>query len=89
MLICSPRWLFIHPGLLLGALGLTGGLALLPGPVPCRARRFDTNTLLVCAMMLLLGHQLISLGTVAKIYAVQIGMHPKSRTSDTLRVISV
>jgi len=43
--------------------------------------------LLVCAMMLLLGHQLVSLGTVAKIYAVQIGLHPQSRTSDALRTV--
>jgi hypothetical protein len=66
-------------------LGLAGGLALLPGPVRVGHVGFDTNTLLVCAMMLLLGHQLVSLGTVAKFYAVQIGMHPPSRSSDALR----
>ena len=85
MLICSPRWLFIIPGLALAALGLAGGLALLPGPVHVGRVGFDTNTLLVCAMMLLVGHQLVSLGVVAKFYAVQIGMHPPSRSSDTLR----
>ena len=87
MLICSPRWLFIYPGLVLTVLGLVGGLALVPGPVRVGHIGFDTNTLLVCAMMLLMGHQLVSLGTVAKFYAVQIGMHPKTRSSDALHVI--
>jgi len=87
MLICSPRWLFVYPGLVLAGLGLAGGVALLPGPVRVGHIGFDTNTLLVCAMMLLMGQQLISLGTVAKFYAVQIGMHPQTRSSDALRVI--
>lgn len=87
MLICSPRWLFIYPGLVLAVLGLAGVVALLPGPVRIGHVGFDTNTLLVCAMMLLMGHQLVSLGTVAKFYAVQIGMHPQTRNSDVLRVI--
>ncbi|HET7086186.1 MAG TPA: glycosyltransferase family 2 protein [Rhizomicrobium sp.] len=85
MLICSPRWLFVYPGMLLAMLGIAGAALLLPGPVRIGHIGFDTNTLLVCAMMLLLGHQLISLGTVAKIYAVQIGLHPQSRSSEALR----
>src|SRR5262249_20591412 len=71
--------------MLLAILGLAGGLMLLPGPVRIGHVGFDTNTLLVSAMMLLLGHQLVSLGTVAKIYAVQIGLHPQSRSSDAVR----
>ena len=85
MLICSPRWLFIYPGLVLVMLGTAGGLVLLRGPVRFGHVGFDTNTLLVCAMMLLLGHQLVSLGTVAKFYAVQIGMHPRTRSSENLQ----
>jgi glycosyltransferase involved in cell wall biosynthesis len=87
MLICSPRWLFIYPGLLLFVLGLTGALALWPGPIHVGHVGFDTNTLLVCAMMLLLGQQLVSLGTAAKFYAVQIGMHPQTRGAERLRSI--
>lgn len=85
MLICSPRWLFVYPGLLLFALGLVGGLAMWRGPVHIGHVGFDTNTLLVCSMMLLLGHQLVSLGAVAKLYAVQIGMHPQTRGAKMLR----
>lgn len=87
MLICSPRWLFVYPGLALFFLGLAGALALLPGPIHAGHMGFDTNTLLVCAMMLLLGHQLASLGTVAKFYAVEIGMHPQTRSTDVLRSV--
>jgi glycosyltransferase involved in cell wall biosynthesis len=85
MLICSPRWLFVYPGVLLFALGLAGSLMLWPGPVHAGHVSFDTNSLLVCAMLLLLGHQLVSLGTVAKFYAVQIGMHPQTRSTQMLR----
>jgi glycosyltransferase involved in cell wall biosynthesis len=87
MLICSPRWLFIYPGLLLLVLGLAGALTLWPGPIRVGHVGFDTNTLLVFAMMLLLGHQLVSLGAVAKFYAVQIGMHPLTRDTEKLRSI--
>jgi len=84
MLICSPRWLFLYPGLLLALGGLGGMLALLHGPFRVGHVGFDTNTLLVCAMALLLGHQLMSLGAIAKLYAVQIGMHPRSGSADIL-----
>jgi hypothetical protein len=87
MLICSPRWLFIYPGLFLFFLGLAGGLVLWPGPIHIWHVGFDTNTLLVCAMMLLLGHQLVSLGTVAKFYAMQIGMHPQTRGAQMLHSV--
>jgi glycosyltransferase involved in cell wall biosynthesis len=87
MLICSPRWLFIYPGIVFIVAGGGGGIALLPGPVRVGHVAFDTNTLLVCAMMLLLGHQLVSLGTVAKFYAMQIGMHPQSPIVKAMRVI--
>jgi glycosyltransferase involved in cell wall biosynthesis len=76
MLIFSPRWLFIYPGLALGLAGVIGTAALLPGPVHLGAIGFDTNTLLVSVMLILLAHQLISMGVVAKTYAIQIGMHP-------------
>ena len=84
MLICSPLWLFLYPGLVTALTGLIGMLALLPGAIHLGRVSFDTNTLLVSAMLLLLGQQLISLGAVAKIYAVQIGMHPQSRRSEKL-----
>lgn len=88
MLICSPRWLFIYPGLLLMAAGLLGFIALLPGPINFGHVIFDTNTLLVCAMMLLMGHQITNLGIVAKLFALQIGMHPStsSREMNALRL---
>jgi len=85
MLICSPRWLFLYPGLAMATIGLLGMLLLLPGAVHIAHVSFDTNTLLVCAMLLLLGQQLVSLGTVAKFYAVQIGMHPRSRSAERLQ----
>jgi glycosyltransferase involved in cell wall biosynthesis len=88
MLICSPRWLFVYPGLLLMVAGLLGFVALLPGPIHLGRVMVDTNTLLVCAMLLLMGHQIVSLGVVAKLFALQIGMHPPlpSRGLDALRL---
>jgi len=78
MLIFSPRWLFLYPGLLLGSIGMIGTAALLPGPLQLGAIGFDTNTLLISVMLILLAHQLVSMGVVAKVYSAQIGMHPNT-----------
>jgi hypothetical protein len=77
LLICSPRWLFIAPGLVLMVLGLVGGLALLPGPVRFGQIAFDTNTLLISVMMVLLGHQVTSFGVIANIFVMQSGIAPR------------
>lgn len=74
LLVFSPRWLFYVPGLVLSLVGLAGFALLLPGPVDVAGITFDTNTLLVCTMMLLVGFQAIFFAIHAKAYATSVGL---------------
>jgi len=82
MLLFSPRWLFLVPGLILTLLGLALGLRLMVGPV--RAGRFllDTNTLLVCSMATIVGLQLCFFGLFTRIFAIQAGLLPDAGISN-------
>lgn len=81
MLLFSPRWLFLVPGLVLAFLGLAIGLRLMAGPVLVGRLRFDTNTLLVCSMATLVGLQLCFFGLFTRIFAIQSGLLPDAGLS--------
>jgi len=76
MLLFSPRWLFLVPGSVLALFGAVAGGALLFGPVQVGAVGFDTNTLLVCAMAVLLGFKLMVLAIFSKAFAISEGLLP-------------
>ncbi|HXI95494.1 MAG TPA: glycosyltransferase family 2 protein, partial [Candidatus Acidoferrum sp.] len=59
MLLFSPRWLFLYPGLALFAFGILLSLALLPGPLYLGSLRLDIHTLLVAGFLALLGYQMV------------------------------
>lgn len=81
MLLFSPRWLFLYPGILILTLGLAGSSILLAGPVRLGSITLDTHTLLAFSMTLIVGLQLILLALFTQTYASQIGMLPmNSRT---------
>jgi glycosyltransferase involved in cell wall biosynthesis len=74
-LMCSPRWLFLYPGLLLVVLGLVGyGLAL-PGTTLFGAT-LDAHTLLVASLALLTGQQAILFALFTRTFAVSEGLMP-------------
>lgn len=68
LLIHSPNWLFIWPGLLLFLIGLSGGAALTVGPVNIGNVVLDVNTLVYFATSLLLGLQMLSFGAFTKLF---------------------
>lgn len=79
LLLFSPNWLFVFPGLLLLAAGLLGELVLLPGPLVLGKHAVDVHTMLYCAGGAVMGFQLILFGVMAKVFAVQQGVLPMSR----------
>lgn len=79
MLLFSPKWLFFIPGLLLFSLGLCGFIVLMTGPVTIKDVTFDTNTLLVCATMMLIGFQALFFAVFTKAFAVRFGILPPDR----------
>jgi hypothetical protein len=84
MLLFSPRWLFFIPGCVLFVLGLLMTAILLPGPLLIGGVNFDTNTLLVSAMAILVGFKLIMFWVFAKVFAVSSGLLPPDPRSERL-----
>ncbi|MBE7470373.1 MAG: glycosyltransferase family 2 protein [Anaerolineae bacterium] len=76
MLLYSPRWLFLYPGIVLMVLGLGVGLWLLPGPRMIGNVTFDVHTLLFAGLAVLMGFQSITLAVFTKIFAVIEGLLP-------------
>src|SRR5207249_154257 len=70
MLLFSPRWLFLYPGLILFAVGAVLSLVLLPGPVVVAGVRLDIHTLLVAGFLALLGYQLVLFALFTKFFAI-------------------
>ena len=76
MLLFSPRWLFLYPGLALFAAGVLLSALLIPGPLHVGGVRLDVHTLLVASFLALLGYQLVLFAVFTKIFAVRTGFHP-------------
>src|ERR1700674_4751967 len=76
MLLFSPRWLFLYPGLALFAVGVLLSGALLPGPLYLGSLRLDIHTLLVAGFLALLGYQMVLFALFTKIFAIRAGFHP-------------
>ncbi len=76
LLLYSPRWLFLYPGLALMILGTIAGLFLLAGPQTVGSIRFDVNTLLYAAMAVLVGFQSVVFAFFTKIFAISEGLLP-------------
>ena len=90
LLLYSPRWLFLYPGIVLMALGLAVSAWLLPGPRRVGAIVFDVHTLLFGAMAILIGFQSILFATFTKIFAISEGLLPEdSRLSRVFRYVTL
>jgi glycosyltransferase involved in cell wall biosynthesis len=76
LLMYSPRWLFLYPGLAMILVGLTGCALLLPGPRTFHGIGFDVHTLLYAFVSVLLGFQLIAFATFTKVFAITEGLLP-------------
>lgn len=76
MLLYSPRWLFLYPGLALVLLGSLAGAALVAGPIEVGRVTLDINTLLFAAVAVQIGMQAIGFGIGAKVYATRVGLRP-------------
>jgi glycosyltransferase involved in cell wall biosynthesis len=75
MLLFSPRWLFLYPGLALFVVGMVISAILLGGPVHVGGLRLDIHTLLVASFLALIGYQLVLFAIFTKIFAIQSGFH--------------
>jgi len=74
-LMCSPRWLFLIPGICMFLLGLLGYALALPG-IQLMGANLDAHTLLVASLALLLGHQAIFFAIFAKMFSINERLMP-------------
>jgi glycosyltransferase involved in cell wall biosynthesis len=74
MLLFSPRWLFWYPGILLMAVGIIMGIALVRGPLPLGRVTLDVHTLLFAAVAVLIGFQAASFAVLSKFVATKAGL---------------
>jgi glycosyltransferase involved in cell wall biosynthesis len=76
-LMSSPRWLFLYPGLVLGALGLLGYALALPGLAVFGAE-LDAHTLLFASLFVLMGYQSVLFALLSKTFATSAGLLPEN-----------
>jgi glycosyltransferase involved in cell wall biosynthesis len=74
-LMCSPRRLFLLPGLVLIVLGLAGYTVAMPGLTIGRMT-FDAHTLLFASLAVICGSQSVFFAAIAKTFAMTEGVLP-------------
>jgi hypothetical protein len=84
LMMYSPRWLFLYPGLTLMVAGTLAGVWLLPRPRTAGSVTFDVHTLLYAAVAVLLGFQAIAFAIFTKLFAISEGLHPPDPLLDRL-----
>jgi glycosyltransferase involved in cell wall biosynthesis len=81
LLLFSPRWLFLMPGLAAFAFGLLGTIVLTFGPVAIGAVGLNVSTELYLAALTVVGYQAVLFAILTKLYARHEGFYiPQSRT---------
>jgi hypothetical protein len=76
MLIYSPKWLFLIPGMVLAAIGIVLLGAITIGPIHVGSITLDVGTMTVASMFTVLGMQMVSQAFFAKVFAVGEGLLP-------------
>lgn len=84
LLLFSPRWLFLYPGMALLGLGLVVGSLLLRGPVQVGQVSFGVHTLLVASLCIIMGTQSIAFAIIGRRFASRYGFIPRSGSYDRL-----
>src|SRR5882672_3139318 len=84
LLLFSPRWLFLYPGLLLLLVGLGLGAAVATGPLTIGGVSFDVDTLVACGACVDIGFQAILFWLFTRVYAGAEGFLPAEPKVQTL-----
>jgi glycosyltransferase involved in cell wall biosynthesis len=76
LLLYSPRWLFLYPGVALLLLGGIAGVILFAGPVNTRFRLFDFHSFILAGAITILGLNMLSLAFITRVFAYNFGLLP-------------
>jgi glycosyltransferase involved in cell wall biosynthesis len=81
LLMFSPRWLFLYPGLIAFIVGLIGSTALAFGPVAVGSVGFNVSTQVYLLALTSVGYQAVLFALLTKLYASHEGFFiPRSKT---------
>lgn len=84
LLLYSPRWLFLYPGLLLMLVGTLVSGWLLVGPRVVDGITLDVHTFLYAAMAIVIGYQTVIFAIFTKVFAITEGLLPEDPRLNTL-----
>jgi glycosyltransferase involved in cell wall biosynthesis len=84
MLLYSPRWLFLVPGLGFMVLGGAGAAVLLRGDAAVGGVHLGVHTLLYAAILIAAGYQAVTFSLFTKILAISEGLLPEDPTLNRL-----
>ena len=76
MLLFSPRWLFLMPGIFLSLAGIIFAAALSFGNFRLGGVEFNVGTLVVACMTVIVGFQLVAFAFFTKVFAIAEGLLP-------------
>jgi len=89
LLIYSPRWLFLYPGLVLLGMGVTGIVVLFPGQLRVGNSTLGIHTFVAACMLVLIGIQALTFAAIARRYTTLRGLLPPStRYSPILKALT-
>lgn len=77
LLMYSPRWLFLYPGIASIVVGVAACLWLMPGPRRVGDIVFDVHTLAYGFGSILVGFQLLAFAVFTKVFAITEGLLPE------------
>ena len=84
LLLYSPKWLFLFPGIFLMAIGFILSTALIMMPIQIGNVTLDVHTLLYTTSTFLIGFQFVIFYGLTKVFAVTQNLLPKSNRYNTL-----
>ena len=84
LLLYSPRWLFLYPGLLLMLIGTMVSGWLLVGPRVVDGITLDIHTFLYAAIAIVIGYQTVIFAIFTKVFAITEGLLPEDPRLKTL-----
>jgi glycosyltransferase involved in cell wall biosynthesis len=84
LLLYSPRWLFLYPGLFLMLIGTAVSGWLLVGPRVVDGITFDVHTFLYAAIAIVIGYQTVIFAIFTKVFAITEGLLPEDPRLKTL-----
>jgi len=84
LVLYSPNWLFLIPGLILMIFGIITSAALINGSVSIAKVNFGVHTLIYTSGCILIGFQFILFYGLTKVFTVNNGLLPKSKKYDRI-----